>query len=95
MNQKVALNLMSWNPQITSLISIDDELTCVFPLSRPIEFLIDPSIETGGGLSNGAAELQVFKPIFERTPFDQLTIRSNHRQSLPPRVDRSNHGKPS
>lgn len=92
MNKQVSANLMTRHPQIATFISDDDVLTKALPFVRSIELLIDPPIEPGGGLPNGAAEFQVFESVLERTPLKHFAIRSNHR-SRPLPVDLSKHGK--
>jgi hypothetical protein len=63
---------MTENAQVTTFIANDDEVTSHAPLTRPIEVLIDPSIEPEGLLSHFARELEVLVAILERRPKFQL-----------------------
>lgn len=72
------MNVMSWHSQITTFVSIDDEASCLLPLTRPVESLIDPSIESERRRTNLTSQRQVGESIFERFNASKLGVRSNH-----------------
>jgi hypothetical protein len=50
-NQQPAVNIVAWNPKITSAVPEHDLITDILPFPRAVEVLVDPPIEAKGGLA--------------------------------------------
>jgi hypothetical protein len=63
MNRDPLMNIVTFDAKVTSVVSYDDMIANVTPLSRDVELLVDVTIETEGRLADCAAESQVLEAI--------------------------------
>jgi hypothetical protein len=60
------MNLIPFNAQVAAIVSRDDVMPNISPLSRGIELLVDVTIEPEGRFANSSVKNEVLEPIFER-----------------------------
>jgi len=84
MNRDPLMNIVTFDAKITAIVSDDDMIANITPLSRNVELLIDVSIETEGRLADCAAESQVLEAILEGLDATEFGVRSNPRTHLIP-----------
>jgi hypothetical protein len=65
MNQKPAMNLMTWYSQIAPLVSYNDFITDPLPFERTIELLVHVPVEPEGLPSDIPSKTEVVEPAFE------------------------------
>jgi len=86
MDNQATVDLMTFYSEIASFVSKNCYVTQSTPLSRSVELLIDPAIESEGLTADFASKRQVFESLKERTELRKLRIASNpgshHSQAL-------------
>jgi hypothetical protein len=65
MNQKIQVNLIPKNTKIATVVSNNDVVSYVLPLSRSIELLIDPSIKSKRGFADNTSQLKILVSLFK------------------------------
>jgi hypothetical protein len=64
-NVETAVNLVTIDPKIASVVSDDDSVPGLTPLTRRVEVLVDPSVESKSRFTDSALESKVAKPLYE------------------------------
>jgi hypothetical protein len=72
MNHDPSMDYVTRNSKITSVVSDDDEVSCVSPFKRPIEALVEPSSRSECGFSNLTAQVEILEALFEGRNMPQL-----------------------
>jgi len=66
MNIETSMNVVSFDAEITTVISKDDVVTNSSPLTRPIKFLIHVAIESERCFANLAMKSEILIAILKR-----------------------------
>lgn len=64
MDDDSTVDLIALDAQITAIVSDNNLVSSLSPLSRAVKALIDPSIEPKGGCSYNTTEREVLKALF-------------------------------
>lgn len=82
------MNLVIRYTHVTAQVSSDDMVANVSPLTRPIESLIHPAVETKRLRRNGTFEGQILEAFEERWKTSQFSVspKAHRRRLLRPRV---------
>lgn len=78
MNQHFIMNFVSFNPQVTTIISEDDNVSNAFPLFRAVEHLIHVAIVTERFNTDFPYKSEIAISLFECFIGDQFFISSNN-----------------
>lgn len=78
-DDRIPIDLVTFDAQITAVVSYDDEVAKIPPFLRGIKLLIHPTVETEGWLSHSTVEAEVFEPLSDRTELLELSVRPSHR----------------
>jgi hypothetical protein len=65
MNNQTNVDVIAFYAKIAPLVSNNDSLPKLPPLSRSVELLIDPTIETERLMTDFALQRKVFESLFE------------------------------
>lgn len=87
MNQDSIVNIVTFDTQITTIVSRDDYVADVTPLPRRVELLIHPPFEPEGRISHSSAERQVLEALLDGFTPSELSVGPNHSYLDPPRLD--------
>lgn len=78
MDEQPTMNFVTIDSQITTVVTNDYLFAYQLPLSRPVERLIDPAVESEGRLPYLPSQRQVAEAVFERLDPSQFRISSTH-----------------
>lgn len=81
-NVETIVNLIALYTQVTAFVSDDNEVTNLLPLPRPVELLVDPSVETEGLSTDVATKLEVLEAVYERLNPSKFGVRPNRSSRL-------------
>src|ERR1044072_8588697 len=77
MDVETMMNVIAVNPQITSIVPMDDMPPDLTPFCRSVEPLIDVSIETERILTGDTSQTQILKSFIQCVKTSKLGIPSN------------------
>lgn len=72
------VDLVTFDSQVTAFVPNDDPVSGLAPLSRGVEALIDPSVETEGLLTYTSSKSQVAKTFQECGELSKLRVTPTH-----------------
>jgi hypothetical protein len=72
MDDRPSEDFATWHSEIASAVSYDDMVTKVSPLSRSVELLIEPSVESKRCLTYLPPKRQILETVLERAVLKQL-----------------------
>lgn len=83
MDDDARMDLTTWDPQVATLVSNDDEITDSLPLSGGVERLVDPAVESESGCAYSSVKREIAEPLLESLETSELTVGPSprsHRQ---------------
>src|SRR5436190_21640717 len=78
-NKKSRANLVTRNAQVAAFVAQYDYLANVSPLTRLIELLVHPAVETKSRYADFAGQLEVIEPSFKRLDASKFLVRPKPR----------------
>lgn len=81
MDDDPIMNFIAFYSEIATVISDDDSVAKLTPLSRGVELLIHVSIESERRLTDVAMKSQVLEPFLDGVESSQFRVSSNHHPS--------------